>query len=68
LTSIVEKYGSKLGSSVDHLAEAAIYCINPENLVVADYALDLMTLLIPHIKSKQNELNQCILKASTLCS
>jgi len=48
----VKKYGSNLGASVDHLSEAAIYCINPENLVVSDNAIDLMTLLVPLIATK----------------
>lgn len=68
LTSLVKKYGSNLGASVDHLSEAAIYCINPENLVVSDNAIDLMTLLVPLIATKPQPLNEAIDKSSVLCS
>lgn len=68
LTSLVKKYGSNLGNSVDHLSEAAIYCINSENLVVSDNAIDLMTLLVPLIAAKNQPLIEAIDKASVLCS
>ena len=68
LTSIVKKYGSHLGASVDGLCEAAIYCINPENLVVSDNAIDLMALLVPLVASKPAIINEAIERASTLCS
>ena len=63
----MNKFGKSLGSSISALAQAAIYCINPENLVVSDNALDLLALLIPFMSLHQQEIYEAIEKSSTLC-
>ena len=68
LTSIVHKYGKSLGASIQSLSEAAIFCINSENLVVSDNALELMTLLVPFMSGHEGQIYEAIDKASVLCS
>lgn len=53
LISITRKYGSGVQSKIPSITEAAIHCVNPDNLNVTDYALDLLREIVKCNVAKQ---------------
>ena len=50
--AIVNKYGGSLGALISDITDASLYCLNPENLSVSDYSLDLLSELVKNHVSK----------------
>lgn len=48
----MNKYGGSLGSLISVITDISLYCINPENLTVTDYSLDLFSELVKYQVSK----------------